>query len=243
MVRPARHPDGRRAHSGPASRGTPACSAVCSAGVGVAGARDAVLSAWASSARVWVHLAAVIAGFAVIVIATLALPGARTRPGVYLSSALADPLRDFFTRYRSAAGLILALICLYRIPDFVLNIMNPFYLDLGYTLVEIAEIRKIFGVGMTMLGVFVGRAGRRALRSAAGDGDRRLCRPPQQSPVHLAGPAGAQPAGAVRGHRSRQRRRRDRRHVLDRLHVEPDVDRVHGHPVRSSCRCTRSPAG
>ncbi|HVH56887.1 MAG TPA: hypothetical protein VM791_11560, partial [Vicinamibacterales bacterium] len=81
---------------------------------------------------------------------------ARTRPGVYLLSALGDPLRDFFTRYRSAAGLILALICLYRIPDFVLNIMNPFYLDLGYSLVEIAEVRKIFGVGMTMLGVFAG---------------------------------------------------------------------------------------
>ena len=61
------------------------------------------------------------------------LPGVRTRPGVYLSSALADPLRDFFSRYRAAGGLILALICLYRVPDFVLNIMNPFYLDLGYT--------------------------------------------------------------------------------------------------------------
>jgi len=125
-------------------------------GAGATGVRDAVLAAWASDARVWVHLAAVIAGFGVIVLATLPLPGGRTRPGVYLSSALADPLRDFFVRHRSAAGLILALICLYRIPDFVLNIMNPFYLDLGYTLVEIAEVRKIFGVGMSMLGVFAG---------------------------------------------------------------------------------------
>jgi MFS transporter, PAT family, beta-lactamase induction signal transducer AmpG len=123
---------------------------------GAAGARDAVLAAWASGARVWVHLAAILLGFAVIVVAAMPLPGARTRPGVYLSSALADPLRDFFSRYRSAGGLILALICLYRIPDFVLNIMNPFYLDLGYTLVEIAEVRKIFGVVMTMLGVLVG---------------------------------------------------------------------------------------
>ena len=90
----------------------------------------------------WVHLAAVLVGFVVIVIATLPLPGARTRPGVYLSSALGDPLRDFFARYRSAGGLILALICLYRIPDFVLNIMNPFYLDLGYSLVEIAEVQR-----------------------------------------------------------------------------------------------------
>jgi PAT family beta-lactamase induction signal transducer AmpG len=123
---------------------------------GADGARQAVLAAWASSARVWVHLAAVVLGFGVIVLAALPLPRARTRPGVYLSSALVDPLRDFFTRYRSAGGLILALICLYRIPDFVLNIMNPFYLDLGYTLVEIAQVRKIFGVVMTMLGVFAG---------------------------------------------------------------------------------------
>ena len=123
-------------------------------GLRAAGARALVLSAWSSDARVWVHLAAVAAGLGVIAIAALPLPGARTRPGVYLSSALADPLRDFFSRYRAAGGLILALICLYRIPDFVLNIMNPFYLDLGYTLVEIAEIRKIFGVAMTFFGVF-----------------------------------------------------------------------------------------
>ena len=124
--------------------------------LGAPGARDAVLAAWASDSRVWVHLAAVLVGLIVIVISTLPLPGVRTRPGVYLYSALGDPLRDFFSRYQSAGGLILALICLYRIPDFVLNIMNPFYLDLGYTLVEIAEVRKLFGVWMTMFGVFVG---------------------------------------------------------------------------------------
>jgi PAT family beta-lactamase induction signal transducer AmpG len=98
----------------------------------------------------------VIVGFGVIILAATPIPGVRTRPGIYLLSALGDPLRDFFTRYRASAGLILALICLYRIPDFVLNIMNPFYLDLGYSLVEIAEIRKIYGVAMTMLGVFAG---------------------------------------------------------------------------------------
>jgi PAT family beta-lactamase induction signal transducer AmpG len=124
--------------------------------LGAAAVREAVLAAWASSARAWVQLVAVVAGFGVIALAALPLPGARTRPGVYLSSALADPLRDFFGRHRASAGLILALICLYRIPDFVLNIMNPFYLDLGYSLVEIAEVRKIFGVVMTMFGVFAG---------------------------------------------------------------------------------------
>src|SRR4030095_9569032 len=121
--------------------------------LGATGALDAVLSAWAS---VWVQLAAVGLGFGLIVLSASPLPGARTRPGVYLSAALVDPLRDFFARHRSTAGLILALICVYRIPDFVLNIMNPFYLDLGYSLVEIAEVRKIFGVLMLMAGVFAG---------------------------------------------------------------------------------------
>jgi PAT family beta-lactamase induction signal transducer AmpG len=124
--------------------------------LGAGAAAEALLAAWASDARVWVQVLAVAAGLGIIVVAALPLPGVRTRPGVYLSAALVDPLRDFFARHRSTAGLILALICVYRIPDFVLNIMNPFYLDLGYSLVEIAEVRKIFGVLMTMLGVFAG---------------------------------------------------------------------------------------
>ena len=118
--------------------------------------RDAAMAAWASEARVWFHLLAIVLGFAIVILAALPLPGARTRPGVYLTSALGDPLRDFFRRYGSGAMAILALICLYRVPDFLLNIMNPFYLDLGFTLVEIAEVRKIFGVAMSMLGIFAG---------------------------------------------------------------------------------------
>jgi len=124
--------------------------------LGASGAADAVVAAWASDAKVFVQVGAVIVGLTLIGVVALPLPGARTRPGVYLSSALVDPLRDFFSRYSAAAGMILALICLYRIPDFVLVIMNPFYLDLGYTLTEIAEVRKIFGVFMTMFGVFAG---------------------------------------------------------------------------------------
>jgi PAT family beta-lactamase induction signal transducer AmpG len=124
--------------------------------VGAAGAATTVQAAWTSPLAVWIHFSAVLVGFAVIVLAALPIPGRRTRPGVYLSTALGDPLRDFFRRYRSTAVLILALICLYRLSDFVLNIMNPFYLDLGFTLVEIAEVRKIFGVVMTTLGVFAG---------------------------------------------------------------------------------------
>jgi len=104
---------------------------------------------------VWIQLLGVIAGFAFIVLAAWPVPGKRTRPGVFLSHAFGDPLVDFFQRYRGQAMLIIAAICMYRVSDFTLNIMNPFYLDVGFTLVEIAEMRKIYGVVMTMAGVFL----------------------------------------------------------------------------------------
>jgi PAT family beta-lactamase induction signal transducer AmpG len=125
-------------------------------GVGLAPLGEGLLAAWRSDAGVWYQFASVVVGFGVIVVSTLAIPGVRTRPGLYLGSALGDPLKDFFKRYRGSAALILALICTYRLSDFVLNIMNPFYLDLGFSLTEVAEVRKVFGVVASMLGVFAG---------------------------------------------------------------------------------------
>ena len=117
---------------------------------------DAALAAWRSRSGVWFQLLSVLVGFAIVFLATCPIPRLRTRPGVYLASALGDPLRDFFRRYQKTAAMILALICLYRVSDFVLNIMNPFYLDLGFSLVEVAEVRKVFGVAASMFGVFAG---------------------------------------------------------------------------------------
>jgi MFS transporter, PAT family, beta-lactamase induction signal transducer AmpG len=105
---------------------------------------------------VFLQVGAVVIGLSVIALACAPLPGIKTRPGLYLGASFGAPLRDFFQRYAGVASLILALICLYRVSDFVLNVMNPFYLDLGFTKVEIAEVRKIFGVIASMLGVFVG---------------------------------------------------------------------------------------
>jgi PAT family beta-lactamase induction signal transducer AmpG len=127
------------------------------AGIGLPGAAAALKAAWNTGPdSVWLQLAGVLAGFGVIVLAAWPIPGMKTRPGLYLSHALGDPLADFFGRFGKAAGLILALICLYRLSDFVLNIMTPFYLDLGFSKTQIAEARKVFGVVMSMIGVFAG---------------------------------------------------------------------------------------
>jgi PAT family beta-lactamase induction signal transducer AmpG len=124
--------------------------------LGMDGVAEWLRVIWRGTTGVWIQALAVLIGFAIVAIAITPIPGMRTRPGAYLAGALVDPLADFFRRYGSRATLILALICLYRLSDFLLNIMNPFYLDLGFTLAEVAEVRKIFGVAALMGGVFAG---------------------------------------------------------------------------------------
>ena len=52
---------------------------------------------------------------------------------------------------------ILAFIASYRLTDFTMGVMaNPFYLDVGFTLKEIAAVAKGFGVVMSILGTILG---------------------------------------------------------------------------------------
>ncbi|QYF86749.1 MFS transporter [Brevundimonas sp. PAMC22021] len=121
------------------------------------GGREAVAAAWeARPEGVYLQVASVFGGLSLLVLACWPIPRLRTRPGAYLAGSFGEPLRDFYRRFSGVATLILALICVYRLADFVLNIMNPFYLDLGFTKTELAEVRKVFGVVMTTLGVLVG---------------------------------------------------------------------------------------
>ncbi|WP_091735985.1 AmpG family muropeptide MFS transporter [Phenylobacterium immobile] len=118
---------------------------------------EALAEAWSDKQTgVWLQLIGVAAGLAVVALAAWPIPRLRTKPGAYLAEALGAPLAEFLRRHRGVAGLILATICLYRVADFVLNIMNPFYRDLGFSLTEIAEVRKVFGVIASMLGVALG---------------------------------------------------------------------------------------
>ncbi|BHH82919.1 AmpG family muropeptide MFS transporter [Desulforhopalus sp. 52FAK] len=68
------------------------------------------------------------------------------------------PVVDFFERYGGrTAILFLVLIGCYRFSDIVLGVVsNVFYVDLGFSKNVIGGITKTFGVGMTLVGGFVG---------------------------------------------------------------------------------------
>ena len=75
----------------------------------------------------------------------------------WLWRAVASPFADFFRRYRWHALLLLALISSYRISDIVLGVIaNVFYLDLGFSKAQIADVTKVFGIAMTLLGALIG---------------------------------------------------------------------------------------
>jgi len=72
--------------------------------------------------------------------------------------AVVCPLTDFFTRNGWKLGaLLFAFICTYRMADYAMGVMaNPFYLDQGFTLKEIAAVVKAFGLVSSLVGVVVG---------------------------------------------------------------------------------------
>jgi len=69
-----------------------------------------------------------------------------------------EPVREFFRRYgTNVALLLLMLVGMYRISDIVLGVIaNVFYQDLGFSKVQIATVVKTFGLGMTLIGGFLG---------------------------------------------------------------------------------------
>lgn len=77
--------------------------------------------------------------------------------GLWLYRTILAPFVDFFARHKLMGVVILLLIGVYRIPDFVMGVMaNPLYIDLGFTLAEIATVIKVFGVWITIFGAFAG---------------------------------------------------------------------------------------
>ena len=73
-------------------------------------------------------------------------------------STIIAPFVEFFKRNNpQTAILILTFILLYKFGDAFAGVMaNPFYIKIGFTKMEIANVSKIFGVFATLFGVFVG---------------------------------------------------------------------------------------
>ncbi len=73
-------------------------------------------------------------------------------------SMVIEPFTEFFTRNQLWVALtILAFVLLYKFGDAFAGVMaNPFYIKIGFTKTEIANVSKIFGVFATLTGVFLG---------------------------------------------------------------------------------------
>jgi PAT family beta-lactamase induction signal transducer AmpG len=72
---------------------------------------------------------------------------------VWFVGAVVSPFVDFFSRHGTFAVVILLFIAVFRLSDIAMGIMaNPFYLDMGYTLSQIASVAKVFGFFMTIAG-------------------------------------------------------------------------------------------
>lgn len=68
-----------------------------------------------------------------------------------------DAIRDFVSRYGRHALMILLFVAVYRIADIVMGVMaNPFYIDLGFSKTDIANVTKVFGFAMSIAGAFLG---------------------------------------------------------------------------------------
>ncbi len=84
-------------------------------------------------------------------------PASLRHAGEWFLTAVVGPLTDFFARYGTPLALLtLAFIALYRLTEFAMGSMvNPFYIDRGFTLTQIATVVKLYGLLMSLLGVLL----------------------------------------------------------------------------------------
>ncbi len=84
-----------------------------------------------------------------------AAPQGSGRVLAWFQDAVLAPFQDFLTRPQW--GMILLFVVLYKFGDSLAGVMaNPFYLEIGFTKVEIANVSKLFGLGATLLGALAG---------------------------------------------------------------------------------------
>ena len=71
--------------------------------------------------------------------------------------AVIGPFREFFRVYGALALLMLAMISVYRLPEFMMGPMaNPYYHDLGLSKDAVGAVRASIGLVSSMLGIAAG---------------------------------------------------------------------------------------
>ncbi len=107
----------------------------------------------------WNQLYFVMAGFmSVGILFTLWAPEApvsgNDQPKT-LKSAVIDPFKEFLTRDK--ALVILSFVFLFKLGDALSGAMlNPFYVQMGYSNEDIGLIAKMFGLTASLVGLFIG---------------------------------------------------------------------------------------
>ena len=82
-------------------------------------------------------------------------PDVRVRIPQSLKEAVIEPLTEYFSR--RGALWILAFILMYKIGDTMASAMTiPFYLDIGFSKMEIGAVVKLFGSWATVFGALFG---------------------------------------------------------------------------------------
>ena len=121
----------------------------------IAGAGSLYLKSIFSWSEVFILIAFVILFLMILSIFVLKTNSHRTQKN---QGSLLAPFKEFISR-NSIKNLIIILffIFFFKFGDVVAGIMaNPFYVKIGFSNIDIANASKIFGVFMTLLGVFSG---------------------------------------------------------------------------------------
>lgn len=81
------------------------------------------------------------------------VPAAVRYSVAWLIGAVVCPFVDFFKRYGRESILLLFIVGAFRVTDISMASMAmPFYLDMGFTRAEIANISGLWGAAMTIIG-------------------------------------------------------------------------------------------
>lgn len=118
----------------------------------------AALFANAALANFLIECLRLTAGITVVALFIRCLSGTRWYEKELIHQSYILPVSEFFSRFGlKLACLLLVFVGFYRVSDIVLGVIaNVFFIEMGFTKLEIATVVKTFGLFMTIVGGFLG---------------------------------------------------------------------------------------